>query len=770
MSIREITAPYNFVPLSGWIYQPKNDWQQQVSHDIPLENGLSGTLDITLTAHSDILVGQKQVPANKERPGQVHFFEQNDRYAIPGSSLKGMIRNVLEIASFAKMRNVDDHRLSIRDISGGGHLKDIYASRMQNQKAGFLRLRKQTGEDNYVAEIIPCDYAHIRHNDLKKSINHSDCLFRRGQSVRQKYLHWSKLTNSDSNELPKLRFITQKQPKQTHITLAIPRESAAFEGTLVFTGQISDKCKSPNGKFNKSGKYRDFVFYNDNPQGITLPVDGKLLEDFRKIHGEGETKNKTPWEDFWKKRFKEGEAIPVFYHASGERVKSIGLAFMYKLAYENSIGETLAHTHPLHHYDTLKENDLESLDKNRDLPELLLGMIDPEDNKKAKENHSLKSRISFGLCSITDTSINPKATKATILNGPKATYFPNYLHQQTINNRLAPKKPYTTYMDRHAELRGWKRYPARSENQVKVQSLEGKQKENKLVQVILNPLPANTQFKGKIRFHNIRPEELGALIWALEWGGEKELMHSLGMGKPFGFGQLTIAVDEAHVFHNTTLKEKHYQAEELKTFTEGKAQQFLATIQEAYKQAGKQNWQESPQIQNLLAMANPQAPIAKMGKLKYMHMGMSIRDNEFVQAKKEGMALPDYAGIANPVDDKVFPRKSVVQLTREVEAKKEERKRKKEEEARQQKLEKLSPLERSIEEAIDENAQLRKHLALLKALESGKWDDPDEQKQVAEEVKKFMQENKLWKETSAKKNPNKDKPYQATLKVMQYLG
>ena len=35
-----ITAPYNFVPLNKHIYLP--DWADQISHDIPFEDGKDG--------------------------------------------------------------------------------------------------------------------------------------------------------------------------------------------------------------------------------------------------------------------------------------------------------------------------------------------------------------------------------------------------------------------------------------------------------------------------------------------------------------------------------------------------------------------------------------------------------------------------------------------------------------------------------------------------------------------------------------------------------
>jgi len=68
----KINAPYNFVPLSKVIVIP--EWAEQVSHDIPFKDGLSGEIGFTLTAHSPLLVGGKQQPANNQTPGEVDFF------------------------------------------------------------------------------------------------------------------------------------------------------------------------------------------------------------------------------------------------------------------------------------------------------------------------------------------------------------------------------------------------------------------------------------------------------------------------------------------------------------------------------------------------------------------------------------------------------------------------------------------------------------------------------------------------------------------------
>ena len=42
-----IKAPFNFVPLSDKVFFP--DWADKISHDIPFEDGVSGTIELTLT-------------------------------------------------------------------------------------------------------------------------------------------------------------------------------------------------------------------------------------------------------------------------------------------------------------------------------------------------------------------------------------------------------------------------------------------------------------------------------------------------------------------------------------------------------------------------------------------------------------------------------------------------------------------------------------------------------------------------------------------------
>ena len=107
----ELHAPYHFVPQSKWVFSPP--WAHLASHDMPFQDGISGELKLTINTLSDICVGGKN-------SGRIVDWgvDSNGHPVIPGSSLKGMLRSVLEIATFSKMQFVDtEKRFAYRDFN-----------------------------------------------------------------------------------------------------------------------------------------------------------------------------------------------------------------------------------------------------------------------------------------------------------------------------------------------------------------------------------------------------------------------------------------------------------------------------------------------------------------------------------------------------------------------------------------------------------------------------------------------------------------------------
>jgi CRISPR-associated protein (TIGR03986 family) len=621
---QKIHAPYNFVPLSAWIYEP--DWAKRVSHDVPFSDGINGELKIRITAHSPILVGGKQNPSDGTSPGEVHFFQPAPGdYRIPGSSLKGTIRAMMSIVTFGKMRQVDDQWLSIRDLTSG--VSEIYGKRMSEPiegkltpkaRAGYLRLAEEG--DTVSWEIVPCEYLRVEHDDLEKLGRGRGIAnvgrIRNRQGAKEKYHIWG---DDLDVSFKKKRIHECRQTKQ-----ATPEHKKAHDlddssntrfGRIVFTGQ--PQANKPGKKFGgnqkNKPKHLEFVFYEPR-EADPLPVDEEVIRAFLHIHEETEE-----WK-FHRKRMNQHLGVPVFYLESGRFPTAIGLAMMFRLPYTKSIGQAVDNTN-YHHRDS----------ETLGLPDLLFGHIN--------ENESgMASRVSFSMARLVG---KPQLAKpfTTILNGPKPSYFPAYINQEVENNgqlKVRTSKTghqktgqiYNTLMDEDCYIRGWKRYPARSHIHLpqhpqfdrdqppyNQQNRHRNDEPNAKVHNKLHPLAAGSVFEGSIRLHNVRPEELGALVWCLSWGGNPDLRHGLGMGKPLGMGQVSFEID----LPESKLTINHGQ---LPNYEEC-ITRFEEMMEREYSLAAKKmgvRWRDSEQMVQLLAMADPMVKPIRSGPLKHMRL------------------------------------------------------------------------------------------------------------------------------------------------------
>ncbi len=287
-----ISAPYNFVPLSSWVHIPK--WGPQVSHDLPFENGCSGEIAYTLVAQSPLLVGGEQDKTGT--PGEVRPFKTPGKdgcYAVPGSSLKGMIRAVVEVAGFGRMRMVDDARPSLRDIIGK-HVANSYTAKVRDKiKTGFMRQRHDGGP-----EIVPCAMTRLDHRKLESALGVPSPIFRARTGVADKYQTWRKHCQNKKWDPSELKFSVQDNE-------AGSLGEGDLVGIPVFTGQISDSTKP-------KGKRRDFVFYDSRPED-TVAVDDAEWRDFLLIHGEEDGNRSMAWPGHWRHTYRAGGEVPVFY-------------------------------------------------------------------------------------------------------------------------------------------------------------------------------------------------------------------------------------------------------------------------------------------------------------------------------------------------------------------------------------------------------------------------------------------------------------------------
>jgi len=84
---------------------------------------------------------------------------------------------------------------------------------------------------------------------------------------------------------------------------------------------------------------------------------------------------------------------------------------------------------------------------------------------------------------------------------------------------------------------GWKNYPIEDSVKPSLKKIGSNEK----IITYFNPLGKGTSFKGKLRFHNLRGFELGAILSALSFHNTKESFHNIGMGKSQGYGKILIS-------------------------------------------------------------------------------------------------------------------------------------------------------------------------------------------------------------------------------------
>lgn len=547
-----ITAPYNFVPLNKEVFYPS--WSEQVSHDVPFEDGESGEIGITITAKSPIFIRDHENP--KE------FCQHNGQYYIPSTSVKGMVRNVLEIMSFSKMRNeinFDNDTYAVRDLSES---TNFYMTEMKKPTFGGW-LKKVDGA--YFIEDCG-EVGRIRHEEIDKALGvEFSKHFKQGTFQATNQNHKSSEYKYDlikgKEKTIKLSepFKSKTNAKYDNRVFYNYDKNSTKSGTIVLTGQPTPRKDS--GKIG-DGKGYEFLFFASKSD---LKVSEEAMKNFKFAYFDKRTtepKESPDW-TYWKQKLEAGEKVPVFFQKNGIQVKHFGLSYLYKLPYNHSVKDGIPKVH-------FESEDL-------DLAQTIFGYIS-KNNKEA-----LKGRVQFSHFKAI-SNITPMNPRKEILGTPRASYYPIYVKQ-------TDGKLFTTFMDGFFEIAGRKRYPIHNSNQTTQTTDTG----NENVGTTFAPLKDGVVFKGKLRYHNLKRCEIGALLSALTFHDTPNTFHNIGMAKSLGYGKIELKLDGVKDI-NSYLKE------------------FELTIGEQI-----QNWASSQELKELISMAAEQNNQGN-SKLKYLEL------------------------------------------------------------------------------------------------------------------------------------------------------
>jgi CRISPR-associated protein (TIGR03986 family) len=567
-----IHAPYHFVPHAKKVLMP--DWAHLVSHDVPFEEGLSGTIFVTIKNETPLCVGGQQTKQEGEPTQVLWAKDPMGNPTIPGSSLKGMIRNAMEIATLGKLNAVDNQQFSFRDISSAknNYLKNVIGT--NKVQSGWLKYN--SAQQRW--EFTKCSNVKVKHEDINKVFG-------------------SKISNENDKQRAENRY--EQLPLTTKVFANISEPRGKQENCWA-----DDIAKNSNETI-ESKKQGHFVFTNKRIEGKGKPSDYEFSyffyekydqPSFNEINDQVEALFSNHNEAHVKHLQKEqGEfGIPVFalIEKGKGTLHSLGLAKMPRVSYKNTV------------HDLIGNNGQDHLsDSVFDFAELIFGTL--------RENAlSLKSRVIFS--DATAASSNPAlySSNSLILNNPKAAFFPAYLEQPTQGS-------YSDY-DEKSQLAGFKRYISKAPEYLELTESPLPADKNNVASR-LQLAPTGSEFTSRIVFHNLLPVELGALLWCISLGNDEAHLHQLGHGKPYGAGAVQLTADLNRIQENSP-KEKNHTTESL-------MQDFSDYMNTAYNEDKPDAWTHSPQIQYLLALSNLKCN--EDVDTRYM----SIDDKEFQKAK-----------------------------------------------------------------------------------------------------------------------------------------
>ncbi|HFQ93265.1 MAG TPA: TIGR03986 family CRISPR-associated RAMP protein [Anaerolineae bacterium] len=568
-------APYNFIPLPDVVIKAVENAEELPDHNRYINGRHTGYFEVTLETKTPLYIrgmlteteyawqeskrylDGKPVPNNSRQVdfrrlprNKPDFFAIQETPVIPGSSLRGMLRNLLEIITYSKMKWVTDKKLFFRTMDDSVVGESYRRRMMDNVEGGFL-IRDG---DEYIIHVSKVVRVHRDKLDNCRNLfdgrppnqtpkwNGPCCQHR---SV------WVKLTAS-GNFVEEISF-TPETGVEWH------------EGRLVITGNIP-------------GKKKEFVFLLPQKGAERIIIPETLLDRF---HADDQI---TQWQQkaFPKNkprkngRLRDGLLLihpkeyeePVFFLRENENENKeltfIGRARMFRLPYQQSPLDLLP--------PELSDPDV------IDFAEAMFGFIRTRDELKkmaVKPKQGSKGRAYAGRVFVSDgryqsnqgspwlPDVKDGILEPPILASPKPTSFQLYLTQDTPNNRKTLYH-YDSNTDEGRQvttLRGFKMYwPQGKKN---ARDLQAKPKDerdkkrafergpdgnlrpkwNSTQHTRMKPVNSGKAFTFRVYFENLTSVELGALQWILSVPD----CCRLGMGKPLGMGVVQIKEAALHL-------------------------------------------------------------------------------------------------------------------------------------------------------------------------------------------------------------------------------
>jgi len=503
----------------------------------------------------------------RERFINPDFYSPGGKIGIPGSSLRGMIRTLVEIVSFGKFVSFDGGKKFFFRALGDRSLKlrNFYSRRMTTTIAGYLGMTCSAGylfkDTSGKFCIRPAQTTQIGGHDISIFKVNRDLIS--SISVNEYEKNTYKVSNSDIYFTYEKKLFWDHRGGRLHLFYSKATGVSSsllpdgLQGRLVCTGLIPGKKH-----------FQHIILPPDDAADVRV-IDEEVIKDYIN--------------DPYRRAVNLIELadiqFPCFYLEENGRITAFGHTPYFRLSYKNRIKDLVP--------EILR-------DQNKiDLATALFGNETDFSGRVFFEDASLENNDTKNYLT---QKIIPK-----ILSEPKPTSFQHYL-EQPQNVQPDRRSNYTSlndYNENHREngikIRGYKLYwhkkdeilkdtwqeteieieenIIKSEDRSQLDALrntnnniitlvgnkyridvkqlnslpDNDKNKDKILKIIakydtqhmiIKAIKAGASFSGRIRFENLSDVELGALLFILDL--PDNCRHKIGMGKPLGLGSIKI--------------------------------------------------------------------------------------------------------------------------------------------------------------------------------------------------------------------------------------
>lgn len=541
--------PYNFVSLG--------DENKAERHSIEKGN-FSGKIKCSLKNLTPLFIGgnedkertlvEEVEECHKTKDGEEYY--KVTKYVIPASTIKGELRNIIEVLTRSCIKNVEDERLIYR----------AKAFKLKEKKFGIIKTLPNGKNDGII------EGADVIRIERKLAISKVESLKKIGGKNNTKdyegfyeiYVNKNKVDNYKAN--PESYKYDKKIDKEKDYEILIDKIAGCMEKSILWIGT----------EFPRNGQstYAKILVPNKKIYKFSAEEYNDL-----KILIEERNNSKKP---LYVNEIKETEPI-IFRADRNDRVINLVFSEIPRLRYKCSPLDLIP---PKFRPCTNKEKLCFAC--------RLFGTIG--DNSKSKENNDDSKSESFAISSrvfikdalsldTRDEKKEKELDRLRSLGEPHPTLLGFYLKYGDYDKRydkgkyeIRGRKFYWHHTKKIEAGKNWENYR---------NSIETKNHDNTNSKIyFLEPLQ---KFEFEIDFKDLTEQELGILLYSIEVEEGKSL-HKLGKAKAYGFGSCEIKIDKClietekkYVFFAKNDSFKEYSKEEYTTqfIKEAKKEYFI---------------------------------------------------------------------------------------------------------------------------------------------------------------------------------------------------